>query len=88
MTKLANTIHEFDRKIIAHRGDSYLKKMYVATPLREIDGHEYVLGVLWDDTKWYLMPADNSMLDEIQDIGPFDEFEEALMHFKLMGDAI
>jgi hypothetical protein len=86
MSKLANSLHVFDKKVISHRGDSFLKQMYVPAPLREIDGEVYVLGVLWDDTKWWLLPSNNHEQDAPPDIGPFDEFDDALIHLKLMSD--
>lgn len=81
-----NKIHTFAKKVITHRGDTFLSKMYVPTPLREIDGHQYVLGVLWDDDKWYIMPAAYDVLDKIPDLGPYDDFDDALLHFKLMSE--
>lgn len=87
MTKLVNVIHEIEPNRVMHRGKNSLSKMYIPTPLRVIDGETYVVGMLHGETQWWVMPTNNGKLDEIEDIGPFEEFDDALIHLKLMSDA-
>lgn len=82
---LSNTIHSFDKKVIVHR-DGFLCKLMIPVPLRDIDGHICCLGVNWGEQDWYIMPANCESNDTFQDVGPFQEFDDALLHFKLLSE--
>lgn len=87
MSSLVNQIHEIAPNRVMHRDKTSLSKMFIPTPLRVIDGDTYVIGMLHGEAHWWIMPTNNGKLDELQDIGPFDEFDDALIHLKLMSDA-
>lgn len=88
MNYMVNIIHVFEKPVVSHRDNLFLCKMFVPSPARKINNHIIILGMIWGDDKWYLMPENNDVLEVVEDVGPFDELDDALIHYKLMSDPI
>ena len=58
----------------------------LVTLFRSIAGVEVALCRITRDHKWWIIPAYGQDDENIDDIGPYDDLEDALMHLYLRSD--
>ena len=78
-------IHPYEYEVV-HRGQVGFLSHLIRDLYGEHGNHEMLVVQFTNDQKWYIVPANVNGEEEIEDVGPFDEVDDALLIFRLMCD--
>lgn len=76
-------VYDFD---VNHRGESNTLTHYVSEMAGNINGIEVTVIRHGPTGAWWITPNDTAQEEHIEDFGPYDTVEDAVLHFKLMTD--
>lgn len=71
---------------VRHRNEINTLSHLVEDQVVIMNGIRVMVAQFKSDDKWYIIAEDADDDDNMTDVGPFDDAEEAVIHMKLLGD--